>query len=226
MNKDRLEAKIGKKINRFMKFMMGFTIGFILATYGVIVSEHFTFRMWGLSLLLSFVLTFIISIALPINKIVEAATGKFKLRLIKKLTAAVITNFFYSFIITTVLVCVMLTMANRDISTKVDSLKAELKVIEEGIKECEGKLEGLDEYTREYKDVNTKCSELKTVKKGIKKSMNELEADKPSIVKKLPKSLILSFVLSFLLCLLLEPIYLRMAKRRYIPRPSIDDLEE
>lgn len=225
MKKDKMEAKIGKKISRFMKFMMGVTISFELATYGVIASNHFSFKMWGLSLLLSFVLAFIISVALPVHKLADAAADKFKFKFMKKISSAFVMNLFFAFIITTVLVCVMLTMANRDISSKIDELKENLTGVEAGIKECEGKLEGLDEYTREYKDVNTQYSKLKDTQKELKDRVKKLEADKPSIVKTLPKSLIVSFLLSFVLSLVLEPLYMLLARKRYIPRPSIDDLE-
>lgn len=225
MNKDKMEAKIGKKISRFMKFMMGFTISFALATYGVVASRHFTLKMWGLSLLLSFILTFIISIALPVHKLADAAANKFSFKFMKKLSSAVVVNFFYAFIITTVLVCVMLTMANREITTKVDELKGNLKGVEAGIKECEAKMEELSERSIEFREVNTECSKLKESQKGLKKSIADLESDKPSIVKTLPRSLVVSFLLSFVLSLVLEPIYMKLARRRYIPRPSVDDLE-
>ncbi len=225
MNTDRLEAGVSKKINHFMKFLMGFSISFALATYGVVASGHFSIKMWGLSLLLSFILTFIITVAFPIHKIAEVVAGKIKFKFLTKLVSVFVVNFFYVFIITTVLVCVMLTMANREISTKADELSKELKTVEEGIKDCEAKLAEIPERTHEYIEVNTQYSELKDTQKIIKERIKKLESDKPSIVKTLPKSLVVSFALSFLFSLVLEPVYLRIAKRRYIKRPSVDDLE-
>jgi len=43
-----------------------------------------------------------------------------------------------------------------------------------------------------------------------------MDADRPSLSKELPKALVLSFIIAFVLCLVLEPLFLKMAFKRYM----------
>lgn len=190
--------EITKKINNFMTVSMGITISTILATFGTIMSGHFSIITLILSLVVSIALALLIGFTIPIRKLVEKCTERFT-GVMEAIIDNFIMNFIYVIIISTTNVFLMTSLGNVSITHAIDNIKQEITILEENNKE---------DITLEDKEANEK--EIKTLNKQIE----NMEISRPVFKEALPRSLVSSFIISFILSFIFRKIFLGYALKK------------
>lgn len=217
--------KLEKRVNSFATILTGVTTGVIISVYVLIVAGHFTISVLGLGLLLALMLAFMIEYILPTRMIANVLAKPFQSRFMKKQIETIVVTAFYVFIITIVQICIVFTITERRLSDEIADRRAQIKELQTGIEEHENTLEGLDERTHEFIEVNAEYTDLIKASEELEKQINEIESKKPSISKTMPSAILICFVLVYVWRLVVGPLFVKLGYRRFYPKDRIDDFE-
>lgn len=194
-----------KKITRFMGIVMSVTISSILGTMGTILSGHFSLPAWGASLLLSNVLGLIITFAIPVRKLSERISESIINKFIKLFVDALITNLFYAPIITVCMIFSMSFVVNNALDIQVATREEQIVKVEDSLKALEstGLQNGrIENYEKQIKELE---NEIKGINEG-----------RPNPKETLLKTIISSYILSVVLTMIAQPLWLKLAFRKYL----------
>lgn len=194
-----------KKITRFMGIVMSITISSVLGTMGTILSGHFSLPAWGASLLLSNVLGLIITFAIPVRKLSERVSEAVINRFLKLFVDALVTNIFYAPIITVCMIFSMSFVVNNALDIQVATREEQIVKVQDSLKA----LESTGIQNGRIENYQKQIDELENEIKGINEG-------RPNPKETLLKTIISSYVLSVILTMIAQPLWLKLAFKKYL----------
>lgn len=207
--------KIQKKIGRFMTIAMGITLSIVLSTFNVLMSGRFTIPMFLISILISCTISLAIGLIIPTKKISDKAVEKINNKFVKAAVGNFIVSACYSLIITTVLVFVMMGMANMNITRQQAELQGNLDGLTDIVAAQEIELSNEEAGSEKFIELTASINEKKGQAEGIRQQIAGMDTGRPNAVKQLPKSLVSSLLISWIIGMIVQPIYLKLAFKKY-----------
>lgn len=209
-----MEKKM-KKVFNFITVAMGISLSVILSTFNVIMSGHFTVPMLIISILISCAIAILLGLFVPVKKIVDKLTGKIQKKIPKLILESLYMSIFYSFIITTCLVFAMTGMANKQLTKSIDEIKENAAAITAEISQHEAEIEKYEPQSAEYKSIDAQISAKKAAAEELEGKIAGMENGRPDPVKHLPLSLLWSTLISWAATIILQPIIVKFALKKY-----------
>lgn len=194
-----------KRINRFMGIAMSCTIGTILGTLGVVMSGHFSWILLLISIVLSNVLGIVMTFLIPIKKISDSVSERIINRFFKALVGALIINAIYTPVITVAMVFSMSVFAN----TKID---AEIALKQEQLTKVEDTLAALENTGLQ----NGRIENYKKQVSELNQEIETIDSARPNPKETVLKSILLGLGVSTIVCMIVQPLWLKVAFRKYL----------
>lgn len=207
--------KIQKKIGAFMAVAMGLTQSIVLSTFNNLMSGRFMLPMLIISILISSAISITIGFIIPTKKISDKVVEKINNKIVKTMLGNLVVSAFYSVIITTVLVFVMVGMANMNITRQQAELQGQLDGLTDIVALQEIELANEEQGSEKFIELTASINEKKGQSEGIKQQISGMEAGRPNAVRQLPRSLLLSILVSWITSTIVQPLYLKMAFKKY-----------
>ena len=198
-----------------MTIAMGITLSIVLSTFNVLMSGRFTIPMFLISILISCTISLAIGLIIPTKKISDKAVEKINNKFVKAAVGNFIVSACYSLIITTVLVFVMMGMANMNITRQQAELQGNLDGLTDIVAAQEIELSNEEAGSEKFIELTASINEKKGQAEGIRQQIAGMDTGRPNAVKQLPKSLVSSLLISWIIGMIVQPIYLKLAFKKY-----------